>query len=343
MFTTRGEGFTTAMRYSPASDLLEVSIVIPTRGREGLLRRALESCVEAASGLQGLEVVVAVDGEPVTYAPFLAELSIPARTIRTKEPVGRGRARNLGLESAQGKYVKFLDDDDWLEPGVLAEEVAVAAETRADIVASGYFTVGEGEEARYWQPPAFSHGVDSILQGEAVPTAAALYSRHAIGSLRWDVNHAKLDDWHFFIRVALRSSVIARLDRPSFTWYSHPGQGVQKASMLDNARDFYWVLDEMEGILASSGALTAERRRRLAQYRYKELRVLCRYDRPAFEAEVRKLELLDPEFRPTDGEPRAYIRLLGRAFGTRRAVLLHEAIRRVAEPIRRPPKVWSAA
>lgn len=301
----------------------DVSVVIPTRGRETMLRRAVGSCLEVTAGEVAVEVLVAVDGESPDYAASLPDEFPAVRLLPCIRQEGRGRARNRGLEEAAGEWVKFLDDDDWLEPGVLAEEVRLGRATGAGIVASGHHCRGEGIEDRYVPPPAFANGIDSILAGEAVPTAAALYRRSAIGELRWDEQASKLDDWHFFCRVALRSGRIASLDRPSYTWYAHEGQGIRKASMLDNAREFYWVLDEIEQVLLHTEALTRDRRSRLAQYRYKELQTLCRFDRTAFEREVEHILGLDPDFMPRDEERRLVLRAVSRVVGFRRAVLIH--------------------
>lgn len=306
----------------------DVTVVIPTRERETMLRRAVGSCFEAAAGEVAVEVLVAVDGDRPGYAASLPSEFPPTQLLPSAQQEGRGRARNRGLEAAAGEWVKFLDDDDWLEPAALAEEVRLGRATGADIVATGHNCRGEAIEDRYVSPPAFANGIDSILAGEAVPTAAALYRRSAIGELRWDEHASKLDDWHFFCRVALRSGRIASLDRPSYTWYAHEGQGIRKASMLDNAREFYWVLDELERSLLESGDATEARRKRLAQYRYKELRVLCRFDRASFEREVERILELDSEFRPIDEERERFMRWMARLLGFRRSVLLHESLRR---------------
>lgn len=305
----------------------DVTVVIPTRERETMLRRAVGSCFEAAAGEVAVEVLVAVDGDRPGYAASLPSEFPPTQLLPSAQQEGRGRARNRGLEAAAGEWVKFLDDDDWLEPAALAEEVRLGRATGADIVATGHNCRGEAIEDRYVSPPAFANGIDSILAGEAVPTAAALYRRTAIGELRWDEHASKLDDWHFFCRVALRSGRIASLDRPSYTWYAHEGQGIRKASMLDNAREFYWVLDEVENLLAKEGKLTPERRKRLAQYRYKELRTLCRFDRASFDSEVERIRSLDSAFLPKDEERQLGMRLAARAVGFRLAVLLHSRVR----------------
>jgi glycosyltransferase involved in cell wall biosynthesis len=306
----------------------DVTVVIPTRNREEMLRRAVDSCFAAAGAEVCLEVIVAVDGCGPDYAAGLERADGSVRVLRSVERRGRGSARNRGLVAARGSYVKFLDDDDWLEPGALAAEVECAEATDADIVASGHRVRGKGVEEMVHWPPDFEEGVDSLLRGEAVPTAAALYRRRSIGDSRWDEEASKLDDWRFFVRVGLSSPRIRPLRVLSYTWFAHAGQGIRSSSLLDNAREFYDVLDEIESVLRQRGELTERRRLRLAQYRYKELRILCRFDPAAYREQVRKIRSLDPAFEPRDEERQWYMRWSGRVVGFDRAVRAHEWIRR---------------
>lgn len=305
----------------------EVSVVIPTHDRCGLLGRAIDSCFAAAGELE-VEVIVVDDGSADATPEFLSGYADRVLSWRHETPLGRGRARNDGLARARGRFVKFLDDDDYLEPGALPLEVARAEETGAAIVAGAYRSAGIDVQERVFLPPRFEGGVDSLLRGEAVPTGAALYRREAIQEVCWTEDRPKLDDWRFFLDAALAGGRVVPLDAVVYTWYVHPGQGTRATTLLDNAVEFYAILDELESWLRARGQLTDARRRRLAQYRYKELRVLGAHDRAAFETEVARIRTLDPSFQPVDEEREAAMRLLARLVGFRRATLLRLWLKR---------------
>lgn len=95
-----------------------VSVVVPTRGRPGALKRCLESLVRQDYPIDAFEIVVIDDGspQPVTLPEIGPDVSV---LLRRQPQGGPAAARNHGLEHARGEYVAFIDDDceaspDWL-------------------------------------------------------------------------------------------------------------------------------------------------------------------------------------------------------------------------------------
>ncbi len=102
----------------------EVAVVIPTRGRPELLRRAVEAV--QAQLYEGLvESVVVSDAEtlePSTLPPGRPDR--PVRLLANGRTPGPSGARNTGILASKGAYVAFCDDDDVWRPGKLAAQVA---------------------------------------------------------------------------------------------------------------------------------------------------------------------------------------------------------------------------
>jgi glycosyltransferase involved in cell wall biosynthesis len=323
---------TTARNSAPS-----VSVIIPTHNRAALVVDAISSCLAQGLPETELEIVVVDDGSTDDTVSVLEKLSRSVCCLPFSVNQGRNRARNAGLAHSRGDYVKFLDSDDVLESGSLQTELAAARAADADIVVSGWRCVkmrpdgGERLIARF-DAPFMEPVIDRLLAGRAVPTSAALYSRALVGELHWDEGLRKLDDWDWFIRTALRARKIARLDITSYTWRDHRGQGVRAETMLFNALEHHRVLGKLEAALLESGKLTDARRRRLAQYYYKELRVLCLGDKSAFDRAVRHIHELDPGFVPRDEERQWWMRALCRVFGVRIALSLHSGIKTLVKP-----------
>jgi hypothetical protein len=140
-----------------------------------------------------------------------------------------------------------------------------------------------------------------------------------------------LDDWDYFCQAALGANRIVTVAGPAYEMRYHTGPRVTNYRMLTNARGHHRILRKIENRLSAEGLLTTSRRQRLAQYFYKELRVLSLHDREAFEAAVQHIRSLDPSFQPRDEEQQQFMRILARLLGFRNAILLHSALKRAAK------------
>ena len=130
------------------------------------------------------------------------------------------------------------------------------------------------------------------------------------------------------MRAALRAARIVRVDVASYAWRQHAAQGIRSETMLQNAREHHVILHKREAALQAKGLLTSARKRRLAQYFYKEMRVLSLHDMARFDWTIRHIYELDPRFAPCDEERQWWIRLACRMLGTRRALLFHSRAKR---------------
>jgi glycosyltransferase involved in cell wall biosynthesis len=89
-----------------------VSYIVPTYNRPELLERALESI--ASQEYSRFEAVVVNDyGKDISAV--VAEFPF-ARLVNHERNLGLSAARNTGISHAEGEYIGYLDDDDWLYP-----------------------------------------------------------------------------------------------------------------------------------------------------------------------------------------------------------------------------------
>lgn len=94
----------------------KVSVVVPTRNRDELLREALASVMANNDPSLELEVLVVDNGEGADTEEIAHQFGV--RYLRGATP-GASAARNRGLAAATGDLVAFLDDDDVWTPGHL--------------------------------------------------------------------------------------------------------------------------------------------------------------------------------------------------------------------------------
>lgn len=110
-----------------------VSAIITTHNRCDLLKRAIESAVNQSYSSKEVIVVddASTDGTPTVVAAFPTVKYI---RINPSESKGGNHARNVGLASAIGDYVAFLDDDDYWQPDKLEIQATEAERSGAGVV-----------------------------------------------------------------------------------------------------------------------------------------------------------------------------------------------------------------
>ncbi|MBM7653825.1 glycosyltransferase [Neobacillus cucumis] len=126
--------------------LPKVSIIVPVYNTERYLRKCLDSLVNQT--LKDLEVIVVNDGSPdnsqIIINEYIEKYPNKIKSI-IKENGGLGDARNHGLQAAQGRYVGFVDSDDWVEPQMY-ETLYNAAIEGHDLIICDCIAVEDGEE-----------------------------------------------------------------------------------------------------------------------------------------------------------------------------------------------------
>lgn len=132
----------------------DLSIIIPVYNVEKYLDRCMQSVMNQVTEFR-YQVIVINDGSTDQSASILEKYStIEHISIITQENKGFSGARNTGLRSVRGRYVMFVDSDDYLTDHAVQSLIAAAYALGADIVQGGYFNVdGENEsilsEKRY--------------------------------------------------------------------------------------------------------------------------------------------------------------------------------------------------
>jgi peptidoglycan/xylan/chitin deacetylase (PgdA/CDA1 family)/GT2 family glycosyltransferase len=106
--------------------MIELSVIIPTYNRAERLRACLQALTLQTQPSTDFEVIVVVDGSTDGTREMLATLAVPfPLTVLWQENRGQNVGRNLGVETARGRYLLFLDDDIMAAPGLVAEHLWV--------------------------------------------------------------------------------------------------------------------------------------------------------------------------------------------------------------------------
>ena len=116
----------------------KVSIIIPVYNAEKTLCRCLDSLV--VQTYEDVEIILVNNGSVdssrnicETYRDKYSQI-----ILINQENAGPATARNVGIDSASGKYISFVDADDYVECGMIEEMVNAAETNHAEMVICGY-------------------------------------------------------------------------------------------------------------------------------------------------------------------------------------------------------------
>ncbi|MFK1669245.1 glycosyltransferase family 2 protein [Bacteroides fragilis] len=99
-----------------------LSIVIPVYNVELYIERCLLSCLNQDLSISQYEIILIDDGSPDSSIDKISKwLDRKNITLLTQPNSGLSVARNNGLLHAKGKYVWFVDSDDWILENCLQE------------------------------------------------------------------------------------------------------------------------------------------------------------------------------------------------------------------------------
>jgi len=98
-----------------------VSVIIPSHNRGWILKEAVDSVL--SQEFYDFELTVVDDGSEDNSSDILSSYSNRIKIIKQKKK-GVSAARNKGIASSSGKYIAFLDSDDFWLPGKLSAQLA---------------------------------------------------------------------------------------------------------------------------------------------------------------------------------------------------------------------------
>lgn len=122
-----------------------LSIVVPVYGVAQYLPKCVDSLLHQDLREEEYEIILVDDGSPDNCGAICDEYASKHSNVRVihRKNGGLSAARNSGIDAANGKYVQFVDSDDYLEPNVLKALVNKMEADRLDILRFNYQNVNE--------------------------------------------------------------------------------------------------------------------------------------------------------------------------------------------------------
>ena len=156
-----------------------VSVIITTYNDRKHVCKAINSVL--VQNLENIEVIVVDDASTDDTQKVLLQNYKNNKKVRLffqNKNKKQGYQRNFGIKKAIGKYIFFLDSDDWLSVGAIIHLLSIAEKYSSEITACGANTISEKGKV------SFYHGNDIVCKNKF--QALKLFADYKIGSVIWN-------------------------------------------------------------------------------------------------------------------------------------------------------------
>jgi glycosyltransferase involved in cell wall biosynthesis len=211
-----------------------LSVVIPTYKRPQYLPRAIASALQAAPD-GDVEVIVVPNGPDESWKSLASRYSADARVRWHPIIVAHANvARNHGLRTARGKFIRFLDDDDFFLPA--ASEQLEALEVSGAEVSSGLIQNIDEDGVQHDLlsfPSTDDFACAAVsFSGFALPTTHT-FLRSCLENSNWDIALRRRQDYGWLLDlVSNREWEWVHLDKPVGAWFQHRGTRISHAKFM---------------------------------------------------------------------------------------------------------------
>lgn len=188
----------------------------------------LKKCVDSilSQSFRDFELILVNDGSPDKcgeICEYYKELD-PRVTVIHKQNGGLSDARNYGIEIAKGRYIGFVDSDDWIEPDMYESLYRLITEHQADIAVCGHYEVLDDVRL----PKDFTHKVnvynneealDKLLEDTEIKNLAwdKLYKAELFHNVRYPVGKY-FEDIFTTYKLFLQAGKTVSLDSPKYLY-----------------------------------------------------------------------------------------------------------------------------
>ena len=123
-----------------------LSIIIPIYNAEKYIYKCIESILNQT--FSNFEIILINDGSTDKSVEICTEFAMKDKRIKVIHSPNKGasNARNIGLNNAKGKWITFVDSDDWLDPTYFSE--FIDSTTNADLICGG-FIINNNPHSKY--------------------------------------------------------------------------------------------------------------------------------------------------------------------------------------------------
>lgn len=179
-----------------------ISIVVPVYNVERYLEKCINSII--VQTYDNIEIILVNDGSIDDSASIIAHFEQLDSRIRSysQDNGGLSAARNTGIDNANGRYIAFVDSDDYIHPRMIEILYNNLINTDSDISVCDLFWINEGEKTEEFIDNNITvyNGINvlrKMIRDDLISVVAwnKLYKREIFNNLRYPVGRLHEDEF----------------------------------------------------------------------------------------------------------------------------------------------------
>lgn len=201
-----------------------VSIIVPVYNVEKYLNRCVDSIINQS--YKDIEIILVNDGSTDNCGKIIDDYKNNDDRVKVihKENGGLSDARNFGIDVAKGKYLMFIDSDDWVDDKYVETFLNVMIEEKADLVIGKIKSVFNEKNIpinlknRIMLSRVDAYRKMFLEDGSIISACAKMYKKELFDTLRFE--KGKLyEDFLIFDKIIEGSNKIVYIDYLGYYYF----------------------------------------------------------------------------------------------------------------------------
>lgn len=240
---------------------MKLSIIVPVYNVEKYIHQCLDSCISQDIDKDNYEIIIVNDGSQdnsVSVAKHYEKNHTNIRIVN-RDNGGLSAARNTGLQNAKGKYVWFVDSDDWIEKYILKDLIYLLDTNNLDALCFGVKCFHNQTHIDSSMPPTdkdnvVMKGKDFVCDVNIIPAAwGAIYRREFLLENKLMFYEGILhEDEEFTPRAYFLTNNIMYTHRHVYYYRQREGSIMKSSRDMQRAIDYLKIADSLYSFASSN-------------------------------------------------------------------------------------------
>ena len=218
-----------------------VSVIVPAYNAEKTIEKCIDSLLNQT--LKNIEIIVINDCSKDNTLKILKKYKNKIKLLDNKKNLGPAGSRNKGLDAAKGKYIGFVDSDDWVASNMyelmsskMNDEVDLVACSRINVTKNGekaIINTNKDTDAKAFTKTS-NYNCDKLFKRDIIEKY----------KLRMPEEYSYAEDFAFGIRYKYYANKMCILEEPLY-YYLADSEGSITNSYKRNLLNIINVLEDM--------------------------------------------------------------------------------------------------